>query len=171
MSLADSITKKLDAQNQIKELRSNLEREEKRLQAIIDEANAALVMRASDLDLAKIDLAETIIRVSDYSRGGSDWKSCIDDAIKQFATGKAVSHYKDLWSVYFGTKNYDRWSGQRCDCDYGSGPSHGSIVFRIETTSAARTRKQSDLTADEVEAVIYYLLNIERIQDARKIAA
>lgn len=171
MSLTDAVTKKLDAQNQIKDLRETLQREEKRLQAIIDEANAALVMKANDLDIAKIDIAETIIRVSDYSRGGSDRKSCIDDAIKQFATGKAESYYKDLWSVYFGTKNYDRWSGQRHDCQYGYGPRHGSTVFRIETTSAARTRKQSDLTADEVEAVIYYLLNIERIQDARKIAA
>ena len=93
------------------------------------------------------------------------------DAIKQLASGKPVrEHYGDLWRVFFGTKNYDQWSGQRCDCEYGCGPRHGSICFRIGLTDAARKRRQADLSADEVEAAIYYLVNLERVQEAERVA-
>lgn len=32
---------------------------------------------------------------------------------------------------YYGYKNYAGFGDQRCDCEYGMGPRHGSIVFRI----------------------------------------
>jgi len=120
----------------------------------------------ADLDPEKVALAETIIVVSDYHKGGAEWYSCVRDAIKQFSTGERVGPYKDLWKEFFGTKDYARWIGQRCDCAYGYGPRHGSIVFRIAVRDEVRkTRKQSDLTPEEVEAVLHYLYNLKEIQD------
>lgn len=126
------------------------------------------------LDLEKIKTATTIVYVrGEYARAGKDKESVIDDAIKQFATGTpARETYTDLWLSYFGTKDYDAWHGQRSDHKYGYGPSHGSIRFSVGIEAEIRkTRKQSDLTADEIEAAIYYLANIQRIQDAERKAA
>lgn len=36
-----------------------------------------------------------------------------------------------LSKEYLGYKNYAHFGDQRCDCTYGMGPSHGSIVFSI----------------------------------------
>ncbi len=117
------------------------------------------------LDLDKIALAENFLGVTDYSRGGDERNNARQDAIKWFAgTLDMRNGYADLRSVYFGTKNYDRWSGQRADHSYGMGPRHGSTCFSIGLREDARKR---DLTDDEREAAIYYLLNLEAIQKSR----
>lgn len=36
-----------------------------------------------------------------------------------------------LSNGYMGVKNYASFGDQRCDCHYGMGPSHGSIVFSV----------------------------------------
>jgi hypothetical protein len=143
-------------------------REQIRLRATV------LSSAVEGLDMGKITLAKTIVYVrGSYGRAGEDRASVIGDAIKQLATGepnRAV--YGDLWCEYFGTKNYDRWSGQRCDCPYGMGPSHGSICFEVGLTSDVRkSRQQGDLTAAEIEAAIYYLTNIQRVQEAERKAS
>jgi len=48
------------------------------------------------------------------------------------------------------------------------GPRHGSIIFEIGLTKEARQR---DLSAEETDAAIYYLVNLERIQSAAKAPA
>ncbi len=63
---------------------------------------------------------------------------------------------------------YDRWYGQRSDHDYGMGPRHGSIIFRIGLVSDARHR---ELTSAERDAAVYYLMNLEAIQAAKVEAA
>ena len=130
-----------------------------------------IAIAGSGLDHDKIATAESILRVSDYSKGGEDRRSCVTDAIKQFTTGAGLGPYTDLWRHRFGTKSYDRWHGQRSDHEYGYGPSHGSIIFSVEVLPGVRnSRKQSELSTDEVEACLYYLTNIERIQSARATA-
>lgn len=141
------------------------------LKRAIAENREIMTMSASGIDQAKVSLAETILAIrGEYAKGGDERASCVADAIKQLATGAASGPYHDLWHQYFGTKSYDRWYGQRCDCEYGCGPRHGDIIFAIELTRETRQRKQSDLTTDEIEAAIYYLTNLERIQSARKAA-
>lgn len=51
----------------------------------------------------------------------------IEEAIRQLQTNPTGS----LVRGYLGVKNYASFGDQRCDCQYGQGPSHGSIVFRI----------------------------------------
>lgn len=156
-------------------LKSHLDtakQEEAQLRSEIRNRELVLSMSESGLDGDRIALARTIVRATDYSRGGADRDSCRRDAIKQLSTGKPIRvHYGDLWRVYFGTKNYDRWQGQRSDHDYGYGPKHGSVCFKIGVTEDARKRDQSDLAPQEVEAAIYFLVNLERIQKAEKNAA
>lgn len=151
----------------VKGLQADLEKkylaENTRLNAMLGNARTTLSKHAAGLDVDKITLAETILYVGDFAKGGTDRASAVQDAIKWFATGKAG--YRGLQHEYFGTKSYDRWHGQRCDCEYGMGPRHGSIIFRIELSRDARNR---DLTAEEKDAAIYYLVNIQAIQTAAK---
>lgn len=126
-------------------------------------------MATEGLDADKIALAETVLQIhGSYAKGGTDRASVVSDAIKQIATGEPIrAIYNDLWRTYFGTKNYAHWSGQRSDHEYGYGPKHGSVVFSIGFRGEIRKREPRELTADETEAAIYYLTNLQRVQDAK----
>ena len=52
--------------------------------------------------------------------------SCFYDAIHDLRHGA-----RSLQSRYLGVKAYAGWSSQREDHEYGMGPAHGSIWFRI----------------------------------------
>lgn len=146
---------------------------EKQKQGILDEiriTNEAIGLAKAGIDDAKIMLAEHVIYVrGDYGPHGDDG-SVIADAIKQLAEGCTTTGYGKLRTEYLGTKNYDRWHHQRNDCSYGYGPSHGSIVFAVGLTQATRDRlnKGGELTADERDAAVYYLLNLQSIQKAKR---
>lgn len=117
------------------------------------------------LDLDKIAEAETVLAVRGaFAKAGAERESARQDAIKWLAAqagGDPCSERLNLRAEYFGTKSYDRWHGQREDHAYGYGPRHGSTIFEIGLRNDARKR---DLTPAEVEAAIYYLLNLEAIQ-------
>jgi len=137
-------------------------------------ASALILENATEgLDSDKIDAAMRVLDIrGTYAKGGADAHSVIADAIKQLATGAPIRvTYSDLWRTYFGTKNYDAWSGQRCDSEYGYGPRHGSIVFSVGLALPVRKRDPQALTPEETEAAIYYLTNIQRIQQAASRAA
>lgn len=169
MSNAAAVRRQIEAKAALDLHRKQAAERDKELVAELQDAASNLMLHNSDIDVGKVELAETIIYVTDYSRGGEDRGSCVKQALKQFAMGSETNPYLDLWRVYLGTKSYDRWHGQRSDHEYGYGPRHGSVIFRIGVHDAVRhDRKQSDLTAEEVDACVYYLLNIGRIQDARK---
>lgn len=138
---------------------------EKHLRNEIKLRKDVLAFSAEGLDVSKISLAEDVIEVSgSYKKAGDDRKSVIDDAIKQLSTGKAKNHYHDLRTCYFGTKNYSSWHGQRSDHEYGYGPRHGSIIFKVGLSKPARDNF-SNLTEEHIEAAIYLLVNIERVQE------
>lgn len=116
------------------------------------------------LDADKVALAETVIYVrGSYAKAGDDRASVLRDAINELATSDGGR----LWRETFGTKSYDRWYGQRSDHPYGYGPRHGSLIFEIGLTRAVRARPQK-ITPDEIEAAIYYLTHLERIQRTKE---
>lgn len=57
---------------------------------------------------------------------------------------------------YFGIKAYDRWGAQIADCEYGMGPRHGSIWFRI-----GLSQPRSVLSEEERRACIRYLKAVQ----------
>lgn len=54
-------------------------------------------------------------------------QEALEDAIAAIQADPA----KALSAEYIGVKNYAHFGDQRCDCENGMGPKHGSIVFRI----------------------------------------
>lgn len=174
MTLTTAAQEMYQLRQQLEQHLADAKKGEDELRRQIRERANILASAEHGLDLEKIALAKTVIYVRGaYERAGEDRASVINDAIKQLATGEPVRQvYGDLWQRYFGTKNYDRWSGQRSDHPYFMGPGHGSICFEVGIVESVRDkRKQSDLTADEIEAAIYYLTNIPRVQEAERKAA
>lgn len=148
-----------------------------RLDHILADCRAREGVLLADLDLARIDRAKKIVVV------GCLWPSrwaCASNkvlppdyseppigsrvALLGVAVNDLASAKDEMKRHYFGLKDYDRWSHQREDHEYGSGPRHGSIVFRIGLTDDAR--KQDGLTLQQRDDAIYYLRNLERIQKA-----
>lgn len=103
-------------------------------------------MAMEGIDLEKVKTAEFILAIRGLEYGEYN-ERCVDEAIKDIATGT-----DKMKKQYFGVKNYAQWTHQHCDCQYGYGPSHGSIVF-----SVGYNFLNVDLTDDEKECCIYYL--------------
>lgn len=119
------------------------------------------------LDSEMIAVAATVIYVGgSYAKAGEDRGACREEAIQRILTGGG-----ELFSEYCGTKSYDRWNGQHSNHSYGCGPRHGSILFEIGLTREVRSRDPKALTEDEINAAVYYLRNLERIQEAKAKAA
>lgn len=174
MKLTQAVQEMQELRRQLEQHLSDAKKGEEELRRHIQER--ANILAASDmgLDLEKIELAKKVVYVrGEYAKGGRDRDSVVSDAINQLATGVPTRQtFSDLWRTYLGTKNYDAWSGQRSDHEYGYGPRHGSICFAVGVNSDIRqSRAPFDLTSEEVEAAIYFLTNIQRVQEAERKAA
>lgn len=120
------------------------------------------------LNIDYVQLAESVMYVSGDPYGQTDnVKVGRHSTIAFSAIDDIASGCKHLKTKYYGNKTYSGYY-QRCDCEYGMGPSHGGICDRIELTYAARKR---ELTDDEKDACIYYLRNYKKIKDAKLSAA
>ncbi len=77
-----------------------------------------------------------------------------------------------LLRTYFGIKSYASFGDQRCDCSYGAGPAHGTIVFRIGLTDSARQQINSGtpLSSEQIEDALYFLTNLSAIERANTVA-
>jgi hypothetical protein len=62
-----------------------------------------------------------------------------------------------LQARYFGIKNYASFGDQREDHEYGYGPKHGTIVFRIERQSVMRGASASGSRKPLDGDAVYYL--------------
>lgn len=117
-------------------------------------------LMAGGVDTERLNHGLHVIHISgDYRRYGGEAAGCVIAAKADLATGA-----KKLKREYFGAKNYAHWTGQRSDHTYGFGPTHGSIVFSIGLTKAAR---KMELTEQMVEDALYVLANIDKVLDAR----
>jgi hypothetical protein len=137
-------------------------------QALKDEyrlANERINLVSTGLDEEKLLLAEHVLEVDGlYSKAGDERVTALEKAKTQILAGGGRLQHE-----YQGTKSYDRWHGQWIECSYGMGPRHGGVIFRIGLAQPVRKREQQPLlTDDEIEACLYYLNNLERIQEARE---
>lgn len=131
-----------------------------RFTAELQELQQQESLLAAGVDLERLNHGEHVIYIrGDYRKVGGEASSCIAAAKTDLAAGAPR-----LKKQYFGAKDYAHFRGQRCDCTYGFGPTHGSIVFAIGLTDAARNM---DLTDEMIEDALYVLANIDKVLDAR----
>lgn len=137
----------------------------KRLVAAHEAVRHLIGNAKAGLDNERIANALAVLKVyGSYISGGQDKATVIRDAVDWLATGKCGA-YRGLDELDFGTKSYDLWYGQRSDHEWG-GPRHGSIIFQIGLKDRRR-----ELTEEERSDAIYFLLNIEAWEQAKKEAA
>jgi len=75
-----------------------------------------------------------------------------------------ISGVNKLKREYIGQKYYGAFD-QRCDCEYGYVPSHGSIYQRI----GLRNPKK-ELTDDDIECCLYLLENLDSVVVSKNLA-
>lgn len=162
MSLAIYEREKIRIAAMIREERERHERTMKGLRGELELAASNATICATGIDDSKVLLAEHVIYVhGNYEKAGEDRVGCREAAITQLLQGGGK-----LKAEAFGTKSYAHWHGQRSDHTYGYGPKHGSIIFQIGLGEPVRKR-ETPLTEEEIEAAVYYLRNLERIQAAQ----
>lgn len=115
------------------------------------------VLALANIDIEKIQMAEKIL-----SCFGNPHHNCEGEILTDLAALDIAKGHPHLKSMFFGNKSYESFY-QRCDCQYGYGPKHGSIVDRVEMSNESRNRELCD---DEIEACIYYLKNYAKIKEA-----
>lgn len=172
MDLTSKIRAMADIRRQITEIEAD---SKSRVEALRREAaglQREIQLDGAQLDVAKIALARTVVSVrGEYARAGDEKASVIADAVHQIATGEKRG-YGGLDGEYFGTKNYDRWHGQRSDHEYGYGPGQGSIIFSVGLAADVRRRGGiAALTDEEREAAVYLLTRLEAVQAAERVSA
>ena len=159
MRLTEAVKRRQELKQEIAQAKEAHDRAMIVLHSALQSVDEAIAVASTGLDSEKVAIAETVIYVSGEFGYGDDF-SAVRSAISDIADG-----CKKLRREYFGTKNYDRFHHQGSNHSYGYGPRHGSIVFSI----GLRDRKK-ELTADEQDAAIYYLLNLKAIMDAKAAA-
>lgn len=149
----------LEIEKRIIELNDENERRTKEYKAFyenhknkIQELEEGKKLLLKDLNADKINIAKNILYLYMPRRAYSD---LIYLAIKDLASGCNLMKHK-----YFGAKDYNRWSGQREDHEYGYGPKHGNTVFALGLKQPNRK-----LTDHEIECCLYYLGNFFTIHD------
>ena len=75
-----------------------------------------------------------------------------------------VSGLNKLKREYIGQKYYEAFD-QRCDCEYGYGPSHGSIYQRIGLRNP-----KSELSNYDIECCLYLLENLDAVVTSKNLA-
>ena len=111
-------------------------------------------------DLSKVSMAESLVRVSG-SPDSPERGRAVSRAVKKVACEPIPMRRQ-----YVGVKQCSGFGDQGCDCEYGMGPRHGHIVFRIESL-----KRKDEWSEIERDAAIYYLSNISKIHKAKQEAA
>jgi hypothetical protein len=150
-----------DIQNQIYEVEKQQQLIEKEYEAKLSKNRAMLVDLYKQLklvlcgaDIEKVKVAESIFEVKGLRRiGNGDAISKINEAIKDITAG-----FVKIRKQYFGCKDYECFSCQGSDHEYGYGPRHGSTVFSI---GLRQEKRNTEFTPEEIDACLYYLLNLK----------
>lgn len=141
--------------------KAELEKEHKStiddMQEKIAELNRLEVLAISDVQIDQVQIAEEIL----YTRGDPS-KNCEGRTLTTAAALDIANDCKHLRGRYFGNKTYSGFY-QQCDCEYGMGPKHGTIV---EEVGLKREYRDKDLTDEQKNACIHYLRNYSKIKQA-----
>jgi len=116
-----------------------------RCEARIKEIKKLKMMLLQDIDLQKIDIAKSVL----YIKG---LRHNFDDGLTKKAINGIAKNDGKIYREYYGVKNYEGFIHQGNDCEYGYGPSHGTIVFSIGLRNPNR-----QLTEEETECCLYCL--------------
>jgi hypothetical protein len=158
--LTEACAAETAAREALQRHREEAAKTEAALKAVLSAARERKGLVASGLDDGKIALARRVLYLSGKFTNSPPKRGAVQDLIDWLATGEKRTFHTPA-DGYFGVKIYSGFGEQREDHQYGFGPKHGSIVFAV-----GLREPKCELTAEEREAALYYLVNIEAITTA-----
>lgn len=158
MKLFEVVRTRIEVQRILSDITAQFTKDKDRLTAQIQKLIGLENVSVDGFDVEKIQMAESVLYIHGDPYGVTDGgkKDCIADA----AIADIANGCRHLKKEFFGNKTYSGYY-QRCDCNYGYGPSHGGIRDEIGLKDSARKR---ELTDDEKDACIYYVKNYTAIK-------
>lgn len=132
----------------------------KQIRSEVAELDRLEKLFCDDTNIHFIQIAESVLYCHGDVTARVDGRILTEAAALDIATG--CKHLRDK---YFGNKRYSAYY-QSTDCNYGYGPSHGSIVDEIGLKNPSK-----ELTDTEKQACIYYLKNYSKIHQAKAATA
>lgn len=159
--LHEIVKERFEKQKELSKKTDEFNKEQKRLDAEIQELLRLESVGQNGADLEKVQIAEGILRIGGdpFGRVNGEYTTIADLAVVDVA-----ENFVKMRKQYFGNKRYSGYY-QRCNCEYGMGPRHGSIVDRIELKDRAR-----EYTDEEKDACIYYIKNYKEISELEKVS-
>jgi len=155
MLLQDALLRQKRLKTEREEVVNAHNKEIKLIDEQLDECSKFISYGKAGFNLEKIARAKSLVKVSNVNTKVRE--SCVTRFIDKLA-----SQPNWLKEYYCGVKVYSGLGEQHSDHSIGAGPRHGSIVFSVQLNPIAR----GELDKDEIEDIIYYLLNIRAIQRA-----
>jgi hypothetical protein len=119
------------------------EQEVRILRGKLEPVEVAIRVAEAGFDPVQFSLARAILIVEwgldarGARRQDPEIRPVVEAAIEELRKGGGR-----LRRAYFGLKQYEGWSAQREDHDYGFGPRHGSIWFKIGMSEQYRRRPE-----------------------------
>jgi hypothetical protein len=158
--LTEACAAELAAREELRKHREDAAKRERALRNALSVARECVSLASCGLDNDKIRLARSVLYLSGAFSNSAPKRGAVQDMIDWLATGEKCTYHTPA-TGYFGVKIYSGFGEQREDHEYGFGPKHGSTVFAVGLREPKR-----ELSSDEREAALYYLLNIEAITTA-----
>lgn len=158
-NISNIIKEHIQAAKELEALTKQFEKEKDQYLKKINRLKEQERIIAIGIDLDKIELGRSILRIhgNPYAMNNDIHKD--SDTIAQCAIRDILDGCKHLHRRYFGNKVYAHFY-QRCDCEYGLGPTYGDIVDYVGLKEPGK-----ELTDDEVEAAVYYLTVWPKLQE------
>ena len=153
------VKERLDKQAALNQMTSVFKKEKGRISVEIASLLELEHIAQSNFNIESVQIAESLISVQGNPYGSIDQSG---STIAVSAINDIANDFKVLRTIKFGNKRYEGFY-QRCDCTYGMGPRHGSVVDSIGLND-----RTHEFTDDEKDACIYYLKNYTAIKEAKK---
>ena len=157
--LAEAVSARIAAEKAIEEENAGHLRRLKELNRKLEEAREKERILLGGLNADLIRKGKLIVEIKGNPFAVTDGspRPIAEAAVKDILDGCVW-----LKEGYFGNKRYEGFY-QRTDCRYGYCPTFGLIVDRIELTqNALGILGERDLSKDEKEAAIYYIMNYKK---------
>ncbi|MFA6831874.1 MAG: hypothetical protein WCR36_06355 [Bacteroidaceae bacterium] len=173
--MVNEATPLLELNKELLAMQSDYSSKEKEYKEYCATANARMKKIKSDIslyknsvDANKVNYAMSILNLEfptkkDYYTEKRTYYPIYQSLVSAAKTD-LISGVNKLKREYIGQKYYGAFD-QRCDCEYGYGPSHGSIYQRI----GLRNPKK-ELTDTDIECCLYLLENLDSIVASKNLA-
>lgn len=160
--LFEIVAESAEKSKELNKLRKDFKSKETDLLNEIAQLTRLVELTEKELDVIRIQLAESIlyVRGNPYGRTDQGGATLADRAIIDIANG--VDYMRQ---GYYGNKTYSGYY-QESSHPYGYGPKHGGICDEIGLHNGTRDRVFTD---DEKDACIYYLKNYVVIQASKSV--